>query len=112
MSYKKATRVERSVVGGIMLKRDELQQILEQQNDRTSEYRTDAQSYIDAVASRAKEVGKSACIASCQLECSGISLFDTVTDYDADITLRCIASVCTNDGIEESLVYIRSEIEL
>lgn len=112
MPLEKTLRVERASSAGIVLSGPELQQFVTgSEADGTDHYVDRVESALDKVAATAQEAGRAACTnADCKVVCSGLSLLDTVSEYDADLTARCTLPNCDDSGVLASCESFSGEI--
>jgi translation elongation factor EF-G len=68
-----------------------------------STYAERATEAIDNVASVAQAAGRSACtLSDCKFICTANTLFEAVSEFDADFTERCGQPYCDNSGVVAS----------
>lgn len=106
----KSLRIERTASAGIMITDEELRTVIPgAQQANTVDYSDKLNDWLQRTADEAQGLGSSVCsLADCKLVCAGTNLTKSQTPQthvDADLTARCTAANCPDEGITMAQIY-------
>ena len=106
MGYEIQPRVERKSNAGLVLTHDEVAAAIEkdvrQRGAPTADsYNLEASLSIRNIARTAEWMGQNACsrAGECELECTGVSLLEQISQYDGQLRASCKSVECDDTGV-------------
>ena len=99
-TFHKRMGIKREATTGVVLTREVLEPLINERLGEEMPYEEGVPVVLRSIAQHSQLAGIAACgYKKCELTCSGTSLVDHTTDYDCDLTVRCITPTCTDEGV-------------